>query len=88
MFDEGIAYNDMLLLADRLKEYAQLSNDEVGEICMQLIGLAQSNQYLSAEMQIALFNEMQEQLEGFEANWEIVPHEETFTRTRFELEMK
>ena len=69
-----------------LEEYAELMNDELGELCTILSRLSSYSDYYSDEFGDALVKEIKDQLQNIVENARVVEEEETITRTVRSLE--
>lgn len=83
----GIQLTEKDILA--LREYAGLSNDEVGEVITLMLNLLEGYEsYISNNLSDILKKELCSQLIWFKSNTEIIEHTETSRSTWKELEFK
>lgn len=81
-------YIEVMKLCDKLKEYADLENDEIGEVCQIMIDLTGYISYVSEDFYKALIKEIKDKLEFFKENTEIVENPVTFHKKVRDLEWK
>ena len=81
-------YSKFLVNVERLREYAEYTNDELGETCTALCNLSQYTTYMSDELVSVLTKEINGQLEWFDENMEFITKTETITHNIRSLEEK
>lgn len=81
-------YVEVMKICEQLKEYADLENDELGEVCRIMIDLAGYISYVSDEFYNALIKEIEDKLEFFKENTEIVEKPVTFHKKVRDLEWR
>ena len=78
-------YEEVLEIAEKLREYYDLQMDSMSEAVQTLCHLSSYPDYLSDEVYAAVVKEMRAQLKNYEENCEIVEIEDTITRSFVEL---
>ncbi len=71
-----------------IRKYAELDNTEYGETCLALINLYEHGQLVTVEFVEALEKEIEEHLNNFIENSEIITEEVTRTEKVIHLEWK
>jgi len=73
---------------DELREYANMEETEVGEVCKFLLAVLEYESYVDEEFYNALIKEIKEQLQNFKENSVVVVEERTRKETIRYIEWK